>query len=107
MPCIVALLFLLFPRVALVLLWLFSNYLEHAYHGILLPLLGFLFLPLTTLIYAYMVNNGVPTDGFNLIWLILAGLIRLGARGHRDRNRRREGRRARPRPLYGRLEHRC
>ena len=89
MPCLVALLFLMFPRVALVLLWLFSNYLEHAYHGILLPLLGFLFLPLTTLVYAYMINNHVPTDGFNLIWLILAVLIDIGALGHGYRNRRR------------------
>jgi hypothetical protein len=89
MPCLVALLFLMFPRVALVLLWLFSNYLEHAYHGILLPLLGFLFLPLTTLVYAYMINNGVPTNGFNLVWLVLAVLIDLGAMGHGYRNRRR------------------
>ena len=89
MPCLVALLFLMFPRVALVLLWLFSNYLERAYHGILLPLLGFLFLPLTTLVYAYMVNNGVPTNGFNLVWLILAVLIDLGAMGHGYRSRRR------------------
>ncbi len=89
MPCLIALLFLLFPRVALVLLWLFSNYLEHAYHGILLPLLGFLFLPLTTLIYAYMVNNAMPAEGFNLIWLILAVLIDLGAMGHGYRSRRR------------------
>lgn len=89
MPCLVALLFLMFPRVALVLLWLFSNYLERAYHGILLPLLGFLFLPLTTLVYAYMINNHVPTDGFSLVWLILAVLIDLGAMGHGYRSRRR------------------
>ena len=89
MPCLVALLFLMFPRVALVLLWLFSNYLERAYHGILLPLLGFLFLPLTTLVYAYMINNSVPTNGFNLVWLILAVLIDLGAMGHGYRSRRR------------------
>ena len=89
MPCLVALLFLMFPRVALVLLWLFSNYLERAYHGILLPLLGFLFLPLTTLVYAYMINNNVPTEGFNLIWLILAVLIDLGSVEHGYRSRRR------------------
>ena len=89
MPCLVALLFLMFPRVALVLLWLFSNYLERAYHGILLPLLGFIFLPLTTLVYAYMINNNVPTEGFNLIWLILAVLIDLGSVGHGYRSRRR------------------
>jgi hypothetical protein len=49
MPCLILIVFLAFPRVALLLLFFFSNYLERAYHGLILPLLGFLFLPLTTL----------------------------------------------------------
>jgi len=40
---------LAFPRIALVLLFLFSNYLQRAYHGLSLLLLGFLFLPFTVL----------------------------------------------------------
>jgi len=31
-----------------------------AYHGLLVPLLGFLFLPLTTLVYAWIVNTHQP-----------------------------------------------
>jgi hypothetical protein len=52
MACLLLILFIAFPRVALLLIFLFSNYLERAYHGLLLPLIGFLFLPLTTLVYA-------------------------------------------------------
>jgi hypothetical protein len=51
MPCLLLILFFAFPRVALVLLFLSSNYLQRAYHGLLLPLLGFLFLPLILLCY--------------------------------------------------------
>ena len=81
MPCLAVLIILAFPRLALVLMYFFSNYLERAYHGLLLPVLGFFFLPLTTIVYAYMVNNGIPTDGAGLIWPILAVLIDLGAMG--------------------------
>lgn len=50
MPCFLLLVILLFPRVALVLMWLFSTYLQRAFHGgLLLPVIGFIFLPLTTI----------------------------------------------------------
>jgi hypothetical protein len=91
MPCLLLILFLAFPRIALVLLLLFSNYLQRAYHGLLLPLIGFLFLPLTTLAYAWMVNTGIPTAGVNLLILIVAVVIDLGGLGggayHRQRRR--------------------
>jgi hypothetical protein len=89
MPCLLVLLILLFPRIALVLLFFFSTYLDRAYHGILLPLLGFIFLPLTTLVYAWMVNNAVPTVGINLVWLLIAVLIDLGSLGGGYSSRRR------------------
>jgi hypothetical protein len=60
MPCLVLILILAFPRVVLVLMLLLSTYIERAYHGLIIPLLGFIFLPLTTIVYALMVNNGLP-----------------------------------------------
>jgi len=79
--CLLLILFVAFPRVALVLLFLFSHYLQRAYHGFLLPLLGFLFLPLTTLVYAWMVNNSLPTTGVNLLIIIIAVIVDLGSLG--------------------------
>ena len=91
MPCFLVVVILLFPRVALVLMWLFSTYLQRAYQGgLLLPLLGFIFLPLTTIVYAWEVNSGMPTAGINLLWLLLAVLIDLGGLGggaHRQSRR--------------------
>ena len=81
MACLLLILFVAFPRVALVLLFLFSNYLQRAYHGLILPLLGFLFLPLTTLVYAWMVNNSLPTTGVNLLIVIIAVVVDLGSLG--------------------------
>jgi hypothetical protein len=88
MPCLLVMLLLIFPRVALVLLFLFSNYLGRAYHGLLLPLLGFFFLPLTTLAYAWMVNTRMPIEGINLLILIIAVVIDIGGLGGGEYHRR-------------------
>lgn len=87
MPCLFALVIVLFPRVALVLLFFFTNYLERAYHGLLLPVLGFFFVPLTTIVYAWMVNNGYPAEGINLLFLVIAVLADLGMLGGAYRSR--------------------
>ena len=90
MPCLVLIVLLAFPRIALVLIFLFSNYLQRAYHGLLLPLIGFLFLPLTTLAYAWMVNTRQPIAGINLVILVIAVVIDLGGLGHGASRRRRD-----------------
>jgi len=89
MPCLILILFAAFPRIALVLLFFLSNYLQRAYHGLILPILGFIFLPLTTLAYAWMVNSGLPTTGINLLILIVAVIIDLSGWGGSEYHRRR------------------
>ena len=89
MPCLVLILFLAFPRVVLVAMFLLSNYLQRAYHGLLLPILGFFFLPLTTIVYAWMVNSAMPLEGINLIILIVAVVIDIGGLGGGEYHRRR------------------
>jgi len=53
-----------------------------------LPLLGFLFLPLATLTYAWIVNSGLPTTGLNLLILIVAVVIDLSSVGGGEYHRR-------------------
>ena len=88
MPCLFLILILAFPRVAIVILFLASHYLDRAFHSILLLILGFIFLPFTTLVYAWMVNSGLPVAGINLLWLLIAALVDLGAVGHGYSRRR-------------------
>jgi hypothetical protein len=78
MPCLPVVAILAFPRAVLVLMFFFSTYLERAYHGLLVPLLGFIFLPLTTLVYAWLHNSGRPLEGINLLFLIIAVVIDAG-----------------------------
>ena len=88
MPCLIVILVLAFPRIVLACLFLFSNYLQHAYHGLILPVLGFFFLPLTTLAYAWMINSHMPLEGINLVILIVAVIIDVGGLGGGEYHRR-------------------
>jgi hypothetical protein len=81
MGCCLLVLVLSFPRIVLVVLFFFSNYLERAFHSLLVPILGFLFLPLTTLAYAWMRNSHMPIEGLNLFILVLAAIIDAGGLG--------------------------
>ena len=89
MPCLLLILLVAFPRIALVLLFFFSTYLQRAYHGLLLPILGFIFLPLTTLVYAWLVNSNLPLAGVNLVILIIAVVVDVGGWGSGEYHRRR------------------
>jgi hypothetical protein len=89
MPCLLVLLILIFPRVVLAVMFFTSTFLQRAYHNLLIPILGFVFLPLTTIVYAWLVNNHLPIDGINLIYLIVAVIIDLGGLGGGESHRRR------------------
>ena len=88
MPCLLVLLLLAFPRVVLVVMFLTSTYLQRAYHGLILPVLGFIFLPLTTIVYAWLMNTHAPLEGINLLYLILAVIIDVGGLGGGEAHRR-------------------
>ena len=96
MPCLIGLFALFTPRLVIILMVIFSDYIGHAYNTTLWPLLGFFFMPLTTLAYAFAINSGGSVSGFYLVLVILAVLIDLGilggggesARRYRTSNRR-------------------
>jgi len=80
---------LAFPRIALLILFFTTTYLQSAYHSALVVAFGFLFLPLTTIVYAWMVNSHLPLQGIYLLGLVLAGLIDLGLMSQGGYRRRR------------------
>ena len=71
MGCLVVLFALISPRLALFLIWIFSNLLSRAFDSWFVPLLGFFLLPWTTLAYAVMWDAGTnKVSGFE--WFIVA-----------------------------------
>jgi hypothetical protein len=70
-PCLFALIAIFSPRLALLLLWLFTNYVDRAFAGWILPLLGLLFAPWTTLFYVLV---DVAPGPIHVAGWILVGL---------------------------------
>jgi hypothetical protein len=72
----------LFPRLALLILWIARPALVGAaFNTFLLPLLGIIFLPFTTLINVIVYVPGVGLTGLGFFWVILALLLDLGHLG--------------------------
>jgi hypothetical protein len=89
MPLIVGCLALMAPRFAIVLVVLFSDYIGRANETIVWPFLGFLFMPLTTLAYAWAINSGGSVEGLRLAVVIVAVLMDLGLIGGSAAGRKR------------------
>lgn len=82
MGCLLGCLALLTPRIVILLVWLFSTYLHSAYDSFIWPVLGFIFMPLTTLGYAFAHNqSGGHVTGIYLVVVVLTVLFDLGALG--------------------------
>ena len=80
MPCLIALFALISPRLALFVVWLFSNVLSRAFDSWIVPLLGFFLLPWTTLAYAVMWDTGTrDVNGFEWFIVVLAFLADLSS----------------------------
>ncbi len=89
MPCFLAILIVAFPRVAIVLLYLFTSFFTGVYDSVLLPLLGFLFLPFTLIAYTVLANMHQPHDTTFLVVLFVAVIVDLGLIGGGNKVRRR------------------
>jgi len=89
MGCLFGCVALLFPRLVLFLIFLFSSYLGRAFETNFWPFLGFFFMPFTTLAYAWAINSNGTVSGIYLVVVVIAVLMDLGVTG----NGAREGRR--------------
>ena len=82
MPLLILLLGFFFPRLVIVLLYFFTGWFARAFDGFILPLLGFFFLPLTTLWYGI---SETYFESAQTIGMIIAVLLDLGIIGSRLR----------------------
>jgi hypothetical protein len=89
MPCLLAVLVLAFPRIAILLLYFFTDFFRGVYDTVLVPVLGFIFMPLTLVAYTYLTKSGQPVDAFYLVVMFIAVILDLGFLGGGERIRRR------------------
>ena len=90
MPCLLGLLAVLAPRVVSVVLWLFTDFFTRAFGGrLLLLVLGIVFLPFTTLVYAWAVNTQGGVHGtFFIVMMVIAVLVDISSLEGGRRSRR-------------------
>ena len=81
MTCLMGLMALAFPRFVIVLVVIFSDYIGTAYQTTIWPLLGFVFMPVTTLAYAWAMHSSGSVAGLQLVIVVIAVLIDLGIVG--------------------------
>jgi hypothetical protein len=81
MTCLIALMAMAFPRVAIILVVIFSDYIGTAYQTTVWPLLGFFFMPVTTLAYAWAMHSSGSVAGGQLVVVVIAVLIDVGIIG--------------------------
>ena len=92
MPCFVAALALLTPRLAVALLWFFSRWFDGVFPSLVWPIVGFIFLPTTLLWYSAVHRwfGGVWTL-WPAVGLVVALVIDLSPVREHRRFRRRRG----------------
>ncbi|MCC6678228.1 MAG: hypothetical protein IT436_13890 [Phycisphaerales bacterium] len=81
MGCVIAGIAFFFPRLVMVVMVLAGDYLGRAYQTVLWPLLGFIFMPYTTLAYAWAKNSHGSVEGVYLAAVVVAVLLDLGVIG--------------------------
>ncbi len=87
--CLGILLSLISPRLLIAVLFFFTDYLSRAYHSFIWPLLGFFFLPWTTLAYAFAIDAHGSVSGIYLVLVVVAVFVDLSSHGGGARYRRR------------------
>jgi hypothetical protein len=92
-PCLLILGLLSIPRTIIVVLVIFSDYIGRAFDSALWPILGFFFMPTTTLAWAWMENTRGEAGGVHLVIVIIAACLDLGVigGGRSSLSRRRQG----------------
>jgi hypothetical protein len=85
MGCLFAIVALITPRFILFILWLFTNYLNTAFSNGWWGLLGFFFLPTTTIAYAIGQNEYTTVTGgieaFGIVLIVIGVAVDVGLLG--------------------------
>ena len=79
-----------FSRIMLLFAWIARpNLMDAAFGTVIIPCLGFLFLPFTTLMYVFLIQGVGSIQGLDWLWLFLAAVLdiaSIGAAGASNRN---------------------
>jgi hypothetical protein len=75
--CLFALFAAFTPRIALGALWIFTNLVDRAFSGFVLPMLGLIFVPYGTLFYVLCWRPVVGVTGWGWVWVVIGFMLDL------------------------------
>jgi hypothetical protein len=82
MPCLLTIVAILFPRITILVLWLFTDWLSGVFSSMIWLVLGFIFMPLTTLWYSVVVKHyGGQWNTLTISVMVLAIVFDIGSNG--------------------------
>jgi hypothetical protein len=73
--CLIAMVAAFAPRLVILLAWLFSDRWDLVWDTWLWPLLGFIFLPYTTIMYVLVWNIATGVSGWDWLWIGLGVVL--------------------------------
>jgi hypothetical protein len=85
MGCLIVLLGSAFPRLALIFTWIFTDRVDIAFDGWLLPLAGLVFLPYTTFLYVLAYAPIAGVSGLGWFFVVLGFLLDLSSYANNGR----------------------
>jgi hypothetical protein len=78
MGCLLALMSAFAPRLVFLIIWIARpSYIDAVFDTFILPLLGLIFLPFTTLMWVLLDAPPVGVHGFDWVWIGLAVILDL------------------------------
>jgi hypothetical protein len=75
--CLLAILAAFAPRVVLVFMWIVGPRVSAAFDTFIVPLLGLIFLPYTTIMYVLVWSPATGVSGFDWVWVGLGVVLDL------------------------------
>jgi hypothetical protein len=88
MGCLLLLLALISPRLALFIIWIGTNLVDRAFDSFFVPLLGIVFFPITTLVYVLAYSPVTGVGGLGWVFVASGFLLDISSYGGAERYRR-------------------
>jgi hypothetical protein len=86
--CLFLLIAALSPRLAVILVWIFTPWVDRAFGPVIWPILGVIFLPIATLLYVIVWNtNGRGVHGWEWLLVVLGAFADLASYASRAASR--------------------
>lgn len=86
--CLIAMVASVAPRLVIILAWLFSDRWDAVWDTWIWPLLGFIFLPYTTIMYVLVWTPATGISGWDWLWIGLGVLLDIMKWGQIANNRK-------------------